>query len=200
MRNARLCLNLFLLAGIAGVLGWGIGYNGHVAATYPECPLLKAVAFALLGIVLLTYFYWKLHFYQGDDIGIPWFIGLLVGLGVFGYGVNLLLDRVEDSYKRTTTNPPCAFIHVGNDGRCHPDMISLITAGTFDVPPKQWDGPDTHDDYTGCPPPQDAIACFPAQKETHHVTCTDTQRVLLTDEAGKRHCYGFYLLGVSNPR
>ena len=103
----------------------------------------------------------------------------------------------------TTPRIPCPNIHTGNDGQCHPDMISLINAVPFDVPPKEWDGPGTHAANPCGPPDANGTGICNGMyipELDHHIACTDKKRVLLTDEAGKRHCYGFFLLGVSNPR
>ena len=62
----------------------------------------------------------------------------------------------------------------------------------FDVPPKEWDGPDTHAANT-CPPPDEhgkigACTAIYIEEKTHHVACEDKTRFLLTDESGKKHC------------
>ena len=67
---------------------------------------------------------------------------------------------------------------------------------TFDVPPKEWDGPDTIGSQIGEETHGDGICMdtmgdIKCDEKIHHRTCTDKKRVLLMSEDGKWHCYDF---------
>jgi len=64
----------------------------------------------------------------------------------------------------------------------------------FDVPPKEWEGPE-HDRMPCSSIPDPAIGCFDVLVARHHRTCADPKRVLLMSEDGKWHCYDFQRLG-----
>jgi len=67
----------------------------------PKCPPLNSVGFIVLGVIAVTYFWWKVYF-GADPLrwsGWGWFLGLLLSLGILGYGFDLFLDCVEDLYK-----------------------------------------------------------------------------------------------------
>lgn len=80
----------------------------------------------------------------------------------------------------------------------HPTFVS--PAVPFDVPPKETKKPYN----LGIYPPAGGLQVFTDGKRGHEWTvevhCEDPKRVLLTDEAGERHCYAFWMLGASNPR
>ena len=67
----------------------------------------------------------------------------------------------------------------------------------FDVPPKETRKPYTLGIY---PPPHEltVYADGHGHEWTVEFHCDDTKRVLLTDEAGNRHCFSFYVLGDSH--
>ena len=53
----------------------------------------------LAGLILVPYFLGKLYFGKANPLrlsGWLWFIGFLLSLCVFGYGVALLLYRLQD--------------------------------------------------------------------------------------------------------
>ena len=53
----------------------------------------------------------------------------------------------------------------------------------FDVPPKEWDGPDMEEGP--CPI---GFACMDNKVPVHHRTCTDKSRFLLMSEDNRWHC------------
>jgi len=55
----------------------------------------------------------------------------------------------------------------------------------FDVPPKEWDGPEL--DW-GCQPSEESTVCMDTRIARHHRACEDKSRFLLMSEDGKWHC------------
>lgn len=65
------------------------------------------------------------------------------------------------------------------------DLSYHIARSLFDVPPKEWDGPDTENSCQNVP------NCDGFMLPVHHRTCADPKRALLMSEDKVWHCYLF---------
>ena len=72
--------------------------------TWQHAPCVISFPWLLicLGVVVVSYSWWQIKF-RVDGWGpfTVWFSGLLLGLGIFGYGIDLRLDQVQLELERS---------------------------------------------------------------------------------------------------
>lgn len=66
--------------------------TSHLNDELGSAPHFPAVAFTILGTIVVGYCWWKIRFVIKDYLGLWWFIGVCIGLCMYCYGFALLME------------------------------------------------------------------------------------------------------------